>query len=56
MKNKKNIKTIPVVAISTFRHCGIDWLHSLIDSYKEILIVPPLRFFTKQPLKIFDIA
>ena len=56
MKNKKNIKTIPVVAISTFGHCGIDWLHSLIDSYKEILIVPPLRFFTKQPLKIFDIA
>ena len=47
MKNKKNIKTIPVAAISTFGHCGIDWLHSLIDSHKEVLIVPPLSFFRK---------
>ena len=47
MKNKKDIKTIPVAAISTFGHCGIDWLHSLIDSHKEILIIPPLSFFRK---------
>ena len=68
MKNKKNIKTIPVVVISTFVHYGIDWLHSFIDSYKEVLIVPPLSFFkniirrifiiffTKQSQKIFDIT
>ena len=47
MKNKKDIKTIPVIALSTFGHCGIDWLHSLIDSHKEILIIPPLSFFRK---------
>ena len=45
--NSKNIKKIPVVAISTFGHCGIDWLHSLIDSHKEVLILPPLSFFRK---------
>ena len=47
MKNEKNIKNIPIIAISTFGHCGIDWLHSLIDSHKEVLIVPPLSFFRK---------
>ncbi len=43
----KNIKTIPIFAIGTFGHCGIDWLHSLIDSHKEVLITPPLSFFRK---------
>ena len=35
MKNKKDIKTIPVAVISTFGHFGVDWLHSLIDSHGE---------------------
>ena len=47
MKKERKINKIPVVAISTFGHCGIDWLHSLIDSHKEVLIVPPLSFFRK---------
>jgi len=48
MKNKKDIKTIPVAVIATFGHCGLDWLHSLIDSHKEVLIIPPgLSFFRK---------
>ena len=47
MKKEKNIIKIPVVAISTFGHCGIDWLHSLIDSHKQVLILPPLSFFRK---------
>jgi len=47
MKKEKNIIKIPVVAISTFGHCGIDWLHSQIDSHKQILILPPLSFFRK---------
>ena len=45
MKNQEKIKKIPVMVISTFGHCGIDWLHSLIDSHKEVLIIPPLSFF-----------
>tara|TARA_B100000700_G_C15047710_1_gene858733 strand:- start:2617 stop:3717 length:1101 start_codon:yes stop_codon:yes gene_type:complete len=47
MKKNRNIKAIPVVAISNFGHCGLDWLHSLIDSHKEILILPGLSFFRK---------
>jgi|TARA_B100001964_G_C13986495_1_gene488644 hypothetical protein len=47
MKKERKINKIPVAAISTFGHCGIDWLHSLIDSHKEVLILPPLSFFRK---------
>ncbi len=43
----KNINKIPLVVLSTFGHCGIDWLHSLIDSHKQVLILPPLSFFRK---------
>ena len=43
----KKIENLPVIAISTFGHCGIDWLHSLIDSHKQVLIIPPLSFFRK---------
>ena len=41
----KKISFIPVSVISTFGHCGLDWLHSLIDSHKEVLIIPPFEFF-----------
>ena len=47
MNEYQKIKKIPIVIISTFGHCGIDWLHSLIDSHKEILIIPSLSFFRK---------
>ena len=47
MRKKANITNIPVVVISTFGHCGIDWLHSLIDAHKEVLIIPSLSFFRK---------
>lgn len=43
----KKINKIPLVVLSTFGHCGVDWLHSLIDSHKEILILPPLSFFRR---------
>ena len=41
----KKINSIPVAVISTFGHCGLDWLHSLIDSHKQVLIIPPMNFF-----------
>jgi len=47
MKKEKNIIKIPIVTISTFEHCGIDWLHSLIDSHKQVLIHPSLSIFRK---------
>lgn len=28
-----------------FGHCGIDWLHSLLDSHPQILIMPALSFY-----------
>ena len=43
----RKINEIPVAVLSTFGHCGTDWLHSLIDSHKEVLIIPPLSFFRK---------
>ena len=36
-----------MTVLSTFGHCGTDWLHSLIDSHKEVLIIPRLSFFRK---------
>jgi len=41
----RKINEIPVAVLSTFGHCGTDWLHSLIDSHKEVLIVPNFSFF-----------
>ena len=40
----RKINEIPVTVLSTFGHCGTDWLHSLIDSHKEVLIIPRLSF------------
>jgi hypothetical protein len=34
-----------IVFLSTFGHCGIDWMHSLLHSHKQILIPPALSFF-----------
>ena len=28
-----------------FGHCGIDWLHSLLDSHKQLLIMPEFSFY-----------
>ena len=29
----------------SFGHCGIDWLHSLLDCNRQILILPELSFY-----------
>ena len=38
------IKKLPLTFLMTFGHCGIDWLHSLLDSHSQILIMPALSF------------
>ena len=38
--------------LSTFGHCGIDYLHSLLDNHKQIIIIPSLSFYRK--LEIFE--
>ena len=50
MKKKKNIeleflKKIKVNVLSTFGHCGIDHLHSLLDSHKDLLLIPAINVF-----------
>ena len=34
-----------VTFLMTFGHCGIDWMHSLIDSHNQILLIPSLSFY-----------
>ena len=31
--------------LSSFGHAGVDWIHSLLDSHKDILIMPAFSFF-----------
>jgi hypothetical protein len=42
---QKKIEKIPVVMLGSFGHAGIDWVHSLLDNHKEILIMPAFSFF-----------
>ena len=46
IENKK------LIVLSTFGHCGIDWLHSLLDGHNQILIIPSLSFY--RSLEIFE--
>ena len=39
------LKNLPVTFLMTFGHCGLDWMHSLLDSHKQILITPALSFY-----------
>jgi hypothetical protein len=34
-----------VTFLMTFGHCGIDWMNSLLDSHKQILIIPAFSFY-----------
>ena len=39
------LEKLPVVVIGTFGHCASDWLGSLLDSHKQVLITPGLAYF-----------
>ena len=47
--NKKKI-----VFLMSFGHCGIDWLHSLLDSHPQILIMPSSSFYRTWKLLNLD--
>ena len=34
-----------VTFLMAFGHCGLDWIHSLLDSHEQILIMPSLSFY-----------
>ena len=37
-----------------FGHCGIDWLHSLLDSHEQILLMPEFSFYRSWKLLQMD--
>ena len=39
------INDLPIYMLSSFGHAEIDWTHSLLDSHKDILIMPAFSFF-----------
>ena len=48
MKDKfKSFENLPVVVISTFGHCAVDWLGNLLDSHPQVIHAPPLSYFRK---------
>ena len=44
MNNLKH-RLLPVIVLSTSGHNGVDWMHSLLDSHKQILLLPAFSFF-----------
>jgi len=59
------IKNLPLYFLVSFGHCGIDYLHSLLDSHDQLLIMPTFSFYrswkrlgceeVKDPYKMFSI-
>lgn len=41
----KKLKNISLTVLTTFGHNGLDWMHSLLDSHSELLIMPAFSFF-----------
>ena len=45
MKNNfDNLKKLKIYILTAHSHNGLDWIHSLFDSHKEILIMPGFSF------------
>lgn len=44
-KDLKKLKQMNIFCLSTFGHNGVDWMHSLLDGHKEILIMPAFSYF-----------
>ena len=40
-----SIEKLPLVFTVSFRRCGNYYLHSLLDSHQQILILPPFSFY-----------
>jgi len=44
-QTRKALRQLPLIFLMSFGHCGIDWLHSLLDSHPQILIMPAFSFY-----------
>ena len=43
-----------IIFLMGFGHCGIDWLHSLLDSHEQILLMPAFSFYRSWKLLQMD--
>ena len=43
--NLRRLKELPLCFLMTFGHCGVDWLHSLLDYHPQILMMPAFSFY-----------
>ena len=41
----KKFEKIYFCILSTYGHCGLDWVTSLLDNHEEILIMPSFSYF-----------
>tara|TARA_Y100000992_G_scaffold302691_1_gene278475 strand:+ start:6709 stop:7842 length:1134 start_codon:yes stop_codon:yes gene_type:complete len=41
----KKYEKIDICILSTYGHCGLDWMTSLLDNHDEVLIMPSFSFF-----------
>ena len=44
-KEEKQLLKLKPYILTTYGHCGLDWMTSLLDNHKEILIMPSFSFF-----------
>ena len=45
MKERLSFGNLPVCVISSFGHNGLDWMHSLLDSHPQVILMPGFSFF-----------
>ena len=41
----KKFEKIDICILSSYGHCGVDWITSLLDNHEEVLIMPSFSFF-----------
>ena len=45
LEDQKQILRLKPYILTTYGHCGLDWMTSLLDNHKQILIMPSFSFF-----------
>ena len=44
-KDLCKFESLPITILSSYGHNGLDWVHSLLDSHPEILLMPAFSFY-----------
>ena len=45
LQDQKQLLSLRPYILTTYGHCGLDWMTSLLDNHKQILIMPSFSFF-----------